>query len=104
DPPSAVFASNDEMAAAVIKVAHERDFRLPDDLSIVGFDDTPTAEMLWPSLTTVRQPVMKMGAAAGDLLFTRLSAAGSGQWPTPVPHLVLQHDIVLRGSTAPCRT
>jgi len=103
DPPTAVFASNDEMAAAVIKVAHERDFKLPEDLSVVGFDDIPTAEMVWPALTTVRQPVMNMGAAAGDLLFHRLSAAG-GLWPQPVPHLVLQHDIVLRGSTAPCRT
>ncbi len=103
DPPTAVFASNDEMAAAVIKVAHERDFKLPEDLSVVGFDDIPTAEMVWPALTTVRQPVMNMGAAAGDLLFDRLSAA-SGLWPQPVPHLVLQHDIVLRGSTAPCRT
>ncbi len=103
EPPTAVFASNDEMAAAVIKVAHERDFKLPDDLSVVGFDDIQTAEMVWPALTTVRQPVMNMGAAAGDLLFNRLSATG-GQWPHPVPHLVLQHDIVLRGSTAPCRT
>ncbi len=103
DPPTAIFASNDEMAAAVIKVAHERDFKLPDDLSVVGFDDIQTAEMVWPALTTVRQPVMNMGAAAGDLLFNRLSVAGGGQWPYPVPHLVLQHDIVLRGSTAPCR-
>jgi LacI family transcriptional regulator len=98
--PSAIFASNDEMAAAVIKVAHERNFRLPEDLSVVGFDDIAAAEMLWPSLTTVRQPVIKLGAAAGDLLFARLSAA-TGHWPNPVPHLVLQHDIVLRGSTAP---
>lgn len=104
DPPSAIFASNDEMAAAVIKVAHERDFKLPDDLSVVGFDDIPTAEMVWPALTTVRQPVMKLGAAAGDLLFARLAGAGGGQWPNPVPHLVLQHDIVLRGSTAPAKT
>ncbi len=103
EPPTAVFASNDEMAAAVIKVAHERDFKLPEDLSVVGFDDIPTAEMVWPALTTVRQPVMKLGAAAGDLLFTRLGATGAGQWPHPVPHLVLQHDIVLRGSTAPAR-
>ena len=101
DPPSAIFASNDEMAAAVIKVAHERDFKLPDDLSVVGFDDIPVAEMVWPALTTVRQPVVQLGAAAGDLLFTRLAAAGGGQWPSPTPHLVLQHDVVLRGSTAP---
>ncbi|ESQ88867.1 LacI family transcriptional regulator [Asticcacaulis sp. AC460] len=101
DRPTAVFASNDEMAAAVIKVAHELNFTLPEDLSVVGFDDIPTAEMLWPSLTTVRQPVARLGAAAGDLLFTRLS--GNGEWPNPAPHQILQHDIVLRSSTAPWR-
>lgn len=102
DRPSAIFASNDEMAAAVIKVAHELGFTLPDDMSVVGFDDIPTSEMLWPSLTTVRQPVAGLGAAAGDLLFTRLSPGGSG-WPSPVPHQILHHDIVLRSSTAPVR-
>lgn len=101
DRPTAIFASNDEMAAAVIKVAHERDLRLPDELSVVGFDDVPTAEMLWPPLTTVRQPVVKLGAAAGDLLFARLSPQGFGEWPNAMTHPVLQHDIVLRGSTAP---
>jgi LacI family transcriptional regulator len=101
--PTAIFASNDEMATAVIKVAREMGLTLPDDCSIVGFDDIPTSEMLWPSLTTVRQPVSKLGATAGDLLFTRLSPLGTSEWPTPVPHLVLPHDIVLRGSTAPLR-
>ena len=103
DRPSAIFASNDEMAAAVLKVAHEMQIRLPEELSVVGFDDVPYGEMLWPPLTTVRQPVQRLGAAAGDLLFTRLSPMGSGEWPNPAPHQVLQHDIVLRGSTAPLR-
>lgn len=101
DRPTAIFASNDEMAAAVIKVAHEFELKLPDQLSIVGFDDIPTAEMLWPPLTTVRQPVDKLGAAAADLLFACLGRGGAPEWPKPAPQLVLQHDIVLRASTAP---
>ncbi|WP_443747212.1 LacI family DNA-binding transcriptional regulator [Asticcacaulis solisilvae] len=103
DRPTAIFASNDEMAAAVLKVAHEMEFSLPGDLSVVGFDDVPASEMLWPPLTTVRQPVQKLGAAAADLLFARLSPLGTGTWPSPVPRLILQHDVVLRGSTAAAR-
>jgi LacI family transcriptional regulator len=101
DRPTAVFASNDEMAAAVIKVAHELEMKLPEELSVVGFDDIPAAEMLWPPLTTVRQPVDKLGAAAADLLFDRLGLSGVSEGPKSAPHLVLQHDIVLRTSTAP---
>jgi LacI family transcriptional regulator len=103
DRPTAIFASNDEMATAVIKVAHEMGLKVPQDCSVVGFDDIPTSEMLWPSLTTVRQPVSKLGAAAGDILFTRLSPLGTSEWPDPVPHQVLPYDIVLRGSTAPLK-
>jgi LacI family transcriptional regulator, galactose operon repressor len=101
DRPTAIVASNDEMAAAVIKVAHELEIKLPEELSVVGFDDIPAAEMLWPPLTTVRQPVDKLGAAAADLLFACLGRGGGSAWPTPAPHHVLQHDIVLRASTAP---
>jgi LacI family transcriptional regulator len=100
DRPTAIFASNDEMAAAVIKVAHEMGLRLPAELSVVGFDDIPAAEMLWPPLTTARQPVSKLGQAAADLLLTRLSR-GAADWPSPPPQQVLQYDIVLRSSTAP---
>lgn len=100
DRPTAIFASNDEMAAAVIKVAHELNLRVPDDLSVVGFDDIPAAEMLWPSLTTVRQPVSALGASAADMLLGRLSRR-MDTWPNPAPQKILQHDIVLRSSTAP---
>src|SRR5262249_43529026 len=54
--PTAVFASNDDMAAATISVAHRRGLDVPRDLTVVGFDDTPLAVTLWPPLTTVRQP------------------------------------------------
>ena len=101
DRPTAIFACSDEMAAASMKVAHDMNLRLPDQLSVVGFDDMTAAQMLWPALTTIRQPVKKMGAAAIDLLFTRLSSLGSREWPNPAPHVVLDHDIVLRNSTAP---
>lgn len=102
DRPTAIFASNDEMASAVIKVGHELGLNLPKDLSIVGFDDIPTAEMLWPALTTVRQPVEQLGSAAGDILFAHLSAGESG-WPKPATHQILRYDIVLRNSTAPLK-
>jgi LacI family transcriptional regulator len=101
DRPTAIMAANDEMAAAVLKVAYELELKLPKELSVVGFDDIPAAAMLWPALTTVRQPVQKLGAAAADLLLSRLLRGSPDAWPTPAPQLILNHDIVLRASTAP---
>lgn len=102
DRPTAIVASSDEMAAAVIKVAHELAIKMPDDLSVVGFDDFATAEVMYPALTTVRHPVEKFGAAAADLLLGHLEREGAS-WPDPAPHLTIQHDIVLRESVGPCR-
>ena len=59
-PPTAIFASNDDMAAAAISVAHRRGLDVPRDLTIVGFDDTAPATTVWPELTTVQQPVAAM--------------------------------------------
>ncbi|ASG23351.1 MULTISPECIES: LacI family DNA-binding transcriptional regulator [Nitrospirillum] len=98
--PTAIFASNDEMAAAVVAEAHNRGFSLPANLSVVGFDDTPLAEMMWPPLTTVRQPVREMAETAADILIGLLSQRGKVDWPKPVPHQVLAHTILLRQSTA----
>jgi LacI family transcriptional regulator len=62
--PTAIFASNDEMAAGVLHAARERGIAVPEDLSIVGFDDTAIAAHLWPPLTTVRWPIVEMARAA----------------------------------------
>jgi LacI family transcriptional regulator len=63
-PPDAIVASNDDMAAAALWIAHQRGIQLPSDLLVTGFDDTLLATRVWPPLTTVRQPVRDMAAAA----------------------------------------
>lgn len=73
DPPSAIFASNDVMAFGVMEAARERGLRIPEDLSIVGFDDIPQANSLHPALTTVHQPLEEMGRVATQMLFGYLA-------------------------------
>ncbi len=96
--PTAIFASNDDMAAAVISVAHRRHLDVPRELTVVGFDDTTAAVMLWPPLTTVHQPVRRLAAEALGLLVAEIAAA-----PSSGEHAdhVLDHEIVKRQSTAP---
>ncbi len=91
NPPTAIFASNDDMAAGVLTVAHRRGMSLPGDLSVAGFDDTALASQLWPPLTTVRQPTRELAYAAASLLF---EAQGENV------HRRLPHELVLRASTA----
>ena len=67
-PPTAIFASNDDMAAGVISVARSRNVRIPDALAVVGFDDTPIARQVSPALTTIRQPITEMAERATDKL------------------------------------
>jgi LacI family transcriptional regulator len=64
DRPTAIFASNDDMAAATIAVAHQRGLDVPGDLTVCGFDDTTLATTIWPELTTVHQPIADMARAA----------------------------------------
>ena len=101
DPPTAVFASNDDTAAAVMSVAHRLGLDLPADLSVVGFDDAPIASMIWPLLTTVRQPVSAMARLAAQMIIEH-SPRRLG-WPTPLPGGVLGFELVIRQSTAPPR-
>jgi LacI family transcriptional regulator len=68
DRPTAIFASNDEMAAGVIHSARALGLHVPDQLSIIGFDDSPTASHLWPPLSTVRWPIHAMGELAAKKL------------------------------------
>lgn len=90
--PTAIFASNDEMALGVMLVASRLGLRVPQDLSICGFDDDVTATLVWPQLTTVRQPVPEMSAMAVEMLLNREV--------DPVAHL-LEFEIVKRGSAGP---
>ncbi|MCX7283242.1 MAG: substrate-binding domain-containing protein, partial [Novosphingobium sp.] len=62
--PSAIFASNDEMAAGVLHAVRKQGLSVPEDLSIIGFDDTAIAAHIWPPLTTVRWPIQAMAKAA----------------------------------------
>ena len=98
-PPTAIFASNDDMAAAVVSVAHRRGLDVPRDLSVVGFDDTSAATTVWPELTTVRQPVAAMADSAFDILL-RSIRRGERETKVVVDHVVA-HQLVKRDSVAP---
>ena len=70
DRPSAVFASNDRAAARLLGAAADAGLRVPDDLAIVGYDDTELARLLWPRLTTVAQPHAEMGRRAMEIMLS----------------------------------
>lgn len=92
--PTAIFAGNDEMAVGVYQAARRAGFAVPEDLSIVGFDDTPMASRIWPPLTTVRLPIREMGKAAAALLIGQADADGTRL-------IAFVPEIVVRQSTAP---
>jgi len=73
EPPTAIIASNDDMAAGVLFEAKERHVSVPENLSVVGFDDTPLAQRIWPPLTTVRQPIAEMVETAVSRLIKNIS-------------------------------
>jgi LacI family transcriptional regulator len=97
--PTAIFAANDDLAAAAVSLAHRLGFEVPGDLSIAGFDDTPIATSVWPALTTIHQPVAAMARAAVDLLLeeVRRQREGSGA-PRQLLH---PHTLIVRESTGP---
>jgi LacI family transcriptional regulator len=97
--PTAIFASNDDMAAAAISVAHRRQLDVPRDLSVVGFDDTPIATTVWPELTTVRQPIAAMAEAAINLLLHKIRRPKDRHANQAVDHLV-PYELVKRDSVA----
>lgn len=98
-PPTAIFASNDDMAAAVVSVAHRRQIDVPRELTVVGFDDTTAAVTLWPPLTTVHQPVRKLAAEALRLLVAEI--ATTERSIAQRSDFVLEHEITRRQSAQP---
>jgi LacI family transcriptional regulator len=91
NPPTAIFASSDDMAAGVLATAHRLGIKVPSALSVAGFDDTDFAPVVWPPLTTIRQPVRDLGYAAADLLLAPHSS---------VEQRLLPHALIVRGSVA----
>ena len=94
DRPTAVMASNDDMAAGAAFTIREFGLTVPDDVSIVGYDDTPVAAHIWPPLTTARQPIEAMAEHAGQLLIRRLRGE-----EVESPESAFHCEVVIRQST-----
>jgi len=99
EPPTAVIASTDVVAMGALHAAAEQGLTVPDDLSVVGFDDIPLARFCVPALTTVRMPTTEMVAAAAGLVVEALDR-GRGEQSTPVVRL-FDPEIVVRASSGP---
>ena len=105
DRPTAIFAANDEMAVATVFAAQGFALKVPDDLSVAGFDDLPFASLIEPHLTTIRQPLQEMAEAAAGLL---ISLKENGRplidsESTTRSVIEIPYEFVARGSTAPLR-
>ena len=98
--PTAIFSSNDDMAAAVISIAHGLGLRVPHDLSVCGFDDTAIATIVWPELTTIHQPVSSMAHAAVAILIDEIRRRRAGL-PGTAKHESAKFTLVKRASSAP---
>lgn len=90
-PPSAIFAANDDMAAGVLAVAHGRGIDLPGQLSVAGFDDTTLARTVWPPLTTIHQPMAELARTATEIL-----VAGGEPQHRRLPHQLIERQSVAR--------
>ncbi len=104
DRPTAIFAGNDEMASGVYGAAHELGIRIPDDLSIIGFDDAPIATRMWPAMTSVRLPVREMGRAAAEKLFVKAKEAAKAPTSEFTPALIERQSTAPPAAAPPRRT
>jgi LacI family transcriptional regulator len=98
DPPTAIFAFNDNMAIGVMEAARQRGLQIPCDLSVVGVDDIEVAACLTPRLTTVRQPLSEMGRVAAGLLLRLIEGQS-----IEITQINLANRLIIRESTAPPR-
>jgi LacI family transcriptional regulator len=97
DPPTAILTSSDPIAIRVMEtLLHEYSLRVPEDISIVGFDDIPMASLVYPHLTTVRHPLYEMGRTAAKMLLERIQDSS-----LPARHIELKTELVIRESCRP---
>jgi LacI family transcriptional regulator len=99
-PPTAIFASNDDMGAATVAVAHRRHLEVPKDLTVCGFDDTELSRSIWPELTTIRQPIADMSRLAMLLLLKKIKARREGR-ENDTKNIVVDFGLVRRNSDCP---
>ncbi len=97
-PFTALFAYNDTSAVGAMFVLHEAGLRIPDDVSVVGFDDISVASFTFPPLTTVRQPLLEMGTVAAQTLLDRIEERAPF-----ISEIVLAPELIIRNSTGPAR-
>ena len=95
-PPTAIFSANNLTTIGVLRALEGAGRRVPDDVSVVGFDDMPAADLFCPPLTAVHQPTYRIGSQAAELLVRRIADPG-----VPVQEIVLAARLIVRGSTAP---
>jgi LacI family transcriptional regulator len=94
-PPTAIFAANDDSAAGAMAGLAQLGLKVPDDVSVVGFDDSWIAQSVWPYLTTVHQPISEMGVVAASRLILRNGELDESLLPA------VETRLIVRGSTAP---
>ena len=96
EPPTAIVTTNDFQAYGVYEAARQRGVRIPEDLSVVGFDDVPFTQWVGPPMTTIRQPLIDMGAMA-----VRMVAALAAGEELPQRRVEMSTELIVRQSTAP---
>jgi LacI family transcriptional regulator len=97
--PTAIFASNDDMAAASVAIAHRVGLDVPGDLTVAGFDDAALATTIWPELTTVHQPISDMASAAVEILVRQVRARRAGDAVAP-EQVTMDFSLIRRQSDA----
>jgi len=98
NPPSAIFASNDYMAAGIVKVANQKGISIPHDLTVTGFDNAPASRYIWPSLTTIKQPITEMAVEATRMLIRIIRKK-----PLDKLSLTIKDELIVRESSAPAK-
>ena len=93
--PTAIIAQNDDMAVGALMAARDAGLNIPADISVVGFDDAEISRLVWPRLTTVRQPVFEMAASATDMLINQLDGKKRAK------DRVHEHALLVRASSGP---
>jgi LacI family transcriptional regulator len=97
EPFSAIFAFNDVSAIGAIHALKQAGLRVPEDVSVLGFDDIESLSYLGPGLTTVRQPLEEMGRMAAESVLSRIGAAGD--WPNVAARTVVKPELIIRETT-----